>query len=138
MTATLSIETEYQQRLAKYLSFVKEHKNHQPQTLNKSGMLVRCLSCEAERELLEDVNEDGDRNRFTNELQFNICKICNSNEVSPLNHEQICGSCVAEGVVYDFEFGEAKEKDTWTSAFRTVTRSGARMPARSLPMRAPC
>ena len=119
MNATKSIEIEYQLHLGQLLQLTKEqtfarrHQNCPAKTFDQDNKLIKCISCSQDTEDAFELEDDLQSERLTDELQVNICKVCNSNEVGPLNEADICGNCVAEAHVYDFEFGEAREINQW-------------------------
>ena len=119
MNDTKNTETEYQLRLGRLLqltkeqNFARQHQNCLAKTFDQNNRLVKCISCSQDEADAFELEDDLQNERFTDELQINICKICNSNEVGPLNEADICGNCTADAHVYDFEFGEAKEINPW-------------------------
>ena len=102
-----NMENEYKERLAHYQSLALEHKNCVGKTYNQFGLFIKCLSCE-----VADLDEELSELRLDNAVQSNVCEKCGSDEVNQLRNG-ICGSCMDETHVNDFEFGEAQEH--WSS-----------------------
>ena len=111
--ATSRTEIEYQQHLAVYLSFLKDHKDCESKTYDASDRLVRCITCQETYIESLDPDEELFSSRLDNEMQHNPCKACGSDEIASLDNDDLCQSCRAENHVYDFEFGEARAVNQW-------------------------